>query len=251
MEDLAFMDQEAILPPRPIRSWALSQYDARIYIRTTRVRWAEYGLLTAVSVIGDARIYFRPCLIYFFWQDQEEGVLKFSRRDEPFTADVATHPTPLPNAIGNAVNDTAADPLNTLLYTSDPDPTTPASNTSHDSSNLLSRARLQVIPSYNGSPMPSRNVFIASLSVMVLGAERGPDEPCPRISGNSWEITPIWDAEGKSLLKFRSLIRAMRLLTRWMAANRRFAEVDIELKRDGVVIGHGQLRRFGSLNAGQ
>lgn len=81
---------------------------------------------------------------------------------------------------------------------------------------------------------------------MRLGAKKGPDEPCPRILGDAWEMIPIFDAEGQSMMKFCSRIKAMRLLTRWVGGGKnRFGEVDIELMRDGAVIGIERLKILG------
>ena len=249
------MNQEATLPSRPFRSWSMRQYDVRIDIRSTRVRWAVYGLLTGVALVNDARIAFQPVLVYFFWHDHEEGLIKFMRRDGPFArrainrpgeSDVPSHLEPSLNMSAHGVDGAAADALDTLLYIADPDSSTPGSNSSHLRVTPLSRPQLQVVPTYNGGPMTSETVFVAALGAMVAGAEHGPGEPCPRITGDTLKIVPIFDAGGQSVMKYRSLIRAMRILTRWMAANQRFGEIDFEVKRDGAIIGTGRLKNANS-----
>lgn len=84
---------------------------------------------------------------------------------------------------------------------------------------------------------------------MILGTQKGPDDPCPRISGDAWGMILIFGAESHST-KFRSLINARRLLTRLMAAKNGLGEVDIELRRDGPVIEGESLRKYGPRVAG-
>ena len=259
MEDLAFMNQEANLPTRNARSWSLPQYDVRIYVRSTRVRWAIYGLLISVPAIGDARIAFRPCLIFLFLRGHEEGLIKFAHRDDPFSrraisrtgvSDVISPLKPSLNSSGDDVSGVAADTFDSLLYVDDPEPSTLASNSSRHGNRPLSVPQLRIVPRYNGVPMTSQSVFIAALSAMVLGAEKGPDTLCPRVTADEWELTPIIDVTGRSTMRFRSLIKAMRLLTGWMVAMNRYGEIDVELQRAGAVIGTVQLRKSDSEVAG-
>lgn len=136
-----------------------------------------------------------------------------------------------------------------LLWTADPDHPTILSNGSIGEMSPLNTPQLRVSPMYNGLPMTAKDIFTIALSVMVLGAEQGPKTACVRIRGDAFDMVPIFDSHGQSLLKYHSLIRAMRLLTRWMAAMNRFGEIDIELIRDEVTIGVGRLKKFNADSA--
>ena len=140
--------------------------------------------------------------------------------------------------------------LNAILLTGDPDISTIADNNSNSEITTLHSPQLQVVPTYNGLPMTSNYVFAIALAVMVLGAEKGPQQACTGIRDDSFDMIPIFDMQRQSLLKYHSLIKAMRVLTRWMVANNRFGEVDVELWRDGVVIGIGRLKKISTEVAG-
>lgn len=131
-----------------------------------------------------------------------------------------------------------------LLLAADPDFFTIHSNASISDILHPNTPRLEVVPTYNGLPMTAKDIFAIALSTMVLSAEQGPKTQCVGITGDGFDMVPIFDAYGQSLLKYHSLIRAMRILTRWMAWMKRFEEIDIKLLRDDTVIGIGRLKRF-------
>ena len=106
----------------------------------------------------------------------------------------------------------------------------------------VSAAQLEVIPKYNGQTMATKDVFAIALDVMVLGAEKGPAEPVSRITTRTFDMLPIYDAHGQTELRYKALVKTMRILMRWMVAKKRFAKVDVELVRDGVVIVLGRLK---------
>lgn len=82
---------------------------------------------------------------------------------------------------------------------------------------------------------------------MGVGADNGPEEPCSSISiVNGFSITPEVDDRGQSLLKYRQLIKAMRILWRWMVGRERFGEIDFELQRHGAKIAQGRIQNFRS-----
>ena len=143
-----------------------------------------------------------------------------------------------------------AEGLNAILLTADPDTSTIADNNSNSKMITLHSPQLQVVPTYNGLPMTSNYIFTIALAIMVLGTEKGPQQACTGIRDGSFDMIPILDTRGQSLLKFHSLIKAMRVLTRWMVAKNRFGEVDVELWRDGVVIGIGRLKKANTGVAG-
>ncbi|CAD6594047.1 MAG: hypothetical protein ASARMPREDX12_007994 [Alectoria sarmentosa] len=140
--------------------------------------------------------------------------------------------------------------LNAILLTADPDISTIADNNSNNKIITLHSPQLQVVPTYNGLPMTSNYILAIALTIMALGAEKGPQQACNGIRDGSFDMIPILDTQGQSLLKFHSLIKAMRVLTRLMVAKNKFGEVDVELWRDGVVIGIGRLKKASTGVAG-
>ena len=254
MEDLAFMDQSAELPSTPMSSWSLSQYDVSVDIVSTSVKWAVYGLQMTERMISSAPVAFQPCIGKFFWQRQYEGRVRFQRRDTIPTAFLRARGTGMENSSdwNGSVNRSLAEGAGgaeALLWTADPDDSTILSHGSIGGILPPNTPQLRVAPTYNGLPMTAKDIFTIALSAMVLGAEQGPKTACARITGDALDMIPIFDSHGQSLLKYHSLIRAMRLLTRWMAAMNRFGEIDIELIRDEVTIGLGRLKKFNADSA--
>ncbi|KAL9064727.1 MAG: hypothetical protein Q9161_008698 [Pseudevernia consocians] len=251
MEDLAFMNQSAELPLLAMHSWSLPQYDVSLDIVSTRVQWAVYGLQMTENIISGGVIVFQPCLGRFFWQGHYEGSVEFMRRVLVPTSLQGTHKAGTSDAPGlsdsynksSAGATRAADPLQTLLLTPDPDISI-VTNASNRGTPPLDAPHLRVVPTYNGLPMTSKEIFTIALATMVLGAEQGPETACSGIMGAALDVIPIIDAQGQPLLKYHSLIKAMRVLTRWMVAKNRFGEIDVELIRDGVVIAIGRLKKF-------
>lgn len=254
MEDLAFMDQSAELPSTPVHFWSLPQYDVSIDIVSTCVKWAVYGLQMTVNLISSALVAYHPCFGRFFWHNNYEGRANFMRRNTLPTYPLGAHQASVSGASGlnGLFNKSLADGagavegLDAMLLTPDPDISTV---TNSNNSNLgamksLHAPQLEVIPTYNGRSMTARDIFAIALSTIVLGAEEGPETSCSGIQDDALDIIPIFDTQGQSLLKYRSLVKAMRLLTNWMAAKNRFGEIDIELTRDGVVIAIGRLKMF-------
>lgn len=105
----------------------------------------------------------------------------------------------------------------------------------------VSAPQLEVIPTYNGQTMTVKDVFAIALDAMVLSAEKGSAEPVSRITTGTFDMLPICDAHEQTEFRYKSLVETMRILMRWMVAKKRFAEVDVELVRDGLVIALGRL----------
>lgn len=255
MEDLAFMDQSAELPSMPMRSWSLDQYDVSVDIISTSVKWAVYGLQMTERMISSSPVAFQPCVGKLFWQRHYEGRVRFLRRDTDPTSSLRARQAGMEdNLLWNCSSNTslseAAGGADNLLSTADPDIPPILNNNTISATSPPNTPQLEVVPTYNGLPMTAKDIFTIALSTMVLGAEQGPKTPCLGITGDAFDMVPLFDSHGQSLLKYHSLIRAMRLLTRWMAAMHRFGEVDIQLVRDEVVIGLGRLKRFGADEGG-
>ena len=101
---------------------------------------------------------------------------------------------------------------------------------------IVDGARLTIRPVFSGVPLGSRTVFGAAIDVMVLGAEYGPDTYCLMLQRVGVQIVGLKDADGEPLLKYKSVIIAMSILTTWMVFMNRFGEVDVDILRDTTLI---------------
>lgn len=219
MEDLCFIDQGADLRSQPPRTWSLPQYDLSIDVWTAEARYAVWAL--QLTVLVSYHVGYWPVIGKIILHDIPEGRWNFQHRLE----------SKLSTSIGNvgdlSLNSSAA------IY----------ANTTTDLEFSLAAGQLRVIPRYHGALMTTYHVFSRVLAVMGVGADSGPEEPCNSISGvGGFDITPEFDERGQSRLKYRQLIKAMRILSRWMVGQQRFYEVDFELQRDGVKIAQGRIQ---------
>ena len=209
------MDQNAELPLTPINSWSLPQYDIIVNVASTRVQWAIYGLQLTVKIISGTPVAFQPCEGRFFWQRSYQGRINFMRRGTGPTSLLGAHQATKSDApdLKTFFNKSLAggagadEGLNAILWTADPDISTIADNNSNSELTNLHSPQLQVVPTYNGLPMTSNSIFAIALAKMVLGAEKGPQQACTGIRDGSFDMVPILDTQGQSLLKFHSLIK--------------------------------------------
>lgn len=222
MEDLCFMDQGADLRTRPPRTWSLPQYDLSIDVWTAEARYAVWALQLTVAV--SYHVGYWPILGRILLHEVPEGRWNFQYREESKSSTITGNLGDLSlNSVANI------------------------SNTATDLKVSLTAGQLRVIPRYNGASMSTYDVFTRLLGAMGIGAAAGPEETCNNIAGlGGFDITPELDGEGQSLLKFRQLIKAMRLLARWLVAQQRFGEVDFELQRDRAKIAQGRIQNFHS-----
>lgn len=191
MEDLCFMDQGAVLD-QPPRAWSLPQYDLLLDTLTGQVRFAVWALQLTVAV--SYQVGYWPIIGKIFLHDMPEGRVNFQYRvltnSSTFTGNVGDLPL---NSSGSGFPTTT-----TTLGVA------------------LTAGQLRVTPSYSGASMSAHDVFSRVLAVMVVGAETGPESPCNGIVGRAGgiagiDITPERDEQGHSLLKYRQLIKAMRI----------------------------------------
>ena len=223
MEDLCFMDQGADLRNQPPRTWSLPRYDLSIDVWTAQARYAVWALQITVTVSN--RIGFWPIIGRFLLHDIPEGRWNFQYRGMSKSSEVDGKQGDL------SLNSSAAK----------------FSDTTTDLEASLSAGQLRVIPTFNGTPMSTYDVVSRVLAVMGVGADSGPEELCSSISiVNGFNIAPELDDRGQSLLKYRQLIKAMRILWRWMVGRERFGEIDFELQRHGSKIAQGRIQNFRS-----
>ena len=223
MEDLCFINQRADLRSHPPRAWSLPQYDLSIDIWTAEARYAVWAL--QLTVVVSHNVGYWPTIGKIMLHGVPEGQWNFQYRQESKSSTV----------IGD---------VGDLSLTSS---AANFPNTTTDLKVSLTAGQLRVIPSYNGASMSTYDVFSKLLAIMGVGADNGPEELCSSFSGvRGFGITPEFDDGGQSRLKYRQLIKAMRILWRWMVGQERFGEVDFELQRDGVKIAQGRIQNFPS-----
>ncbi len=222
MEDLCFTG------PRTAHiqsDWSLPQYDLQIHMNSDgdpRYQFAAWGLqvMTAISVQSGGW----PVVADFLWDGIQKGD---GRIDYGLSGD----------QIG------AVAPLNASLRVLDLDTDT-ANATARTP--LQDRHTLEIRPAYGRASMTASRVFRTALATMLKGAERGIDRQLSEYSTEYFEIFSRFDRGTRQpLLRWRQVVTAMRLLTRWMVARDRFAEISFELYRDGGLIAVGALKNEG------
>ncbi|MCJ1455180.1 hypothetical protein MMC28_005534 [Mycoblastus sanguinarius] len=214
MEDMCLQGGQAYI----VRTWVLPQYEVKVHIATTgNALYAAWGLqkTVAASIEGG----FWPIVGRYFWRGQSKGHVDIGYR-----------------SISDNITEVNQGDIN-LVY---PDLSI---NATGGIGTTLEAPQLEIVPHYRGLPMTARQVFGTALGVMVAGAEGGPENPCPGFANAEFEVEPELDAQGQPLLEYRQLIKAMKILTRWMVAKRYYAEIDIKLRRDGLEIAQARLKQ--------
>ena len=232
LEDLCFRDQSATVPGYPhvpFRSpaiWSLLQYDIYLEISSRQVRYAIWGLQFTAGDVRQGGLW--PVIARYFWRGEFTGRLDFANKKYPLPPEDESKSTSeqhRSSSIEAKANSSAVvSPAG--IY-----PNATAVTT------LLEGARLAISPTYRGVPLSPRAVFGTAIDIMVLGAETGPDTYCQRLERAGVEVIGEESAAGEPLLTYKSLIRAMGMLMPWMIAMDRFGEIDVEIRRDAVMIG--------------
>ncbi len=88
------------------------------------------------------------------------------------------------------------------------------------------------------------------LSTLVISAEKGPSTTFSGWISDDFTFVPVLDARRKSLMVYGNLIKAMTYLATEAVESNYFNEVDIEVMKDGVTIGHGRLRNPRGVESG-
>ena len=223
IEELCFMDQDEDLRDEPPRAWSLPKYDLSFDIWTREVRFAVWAL--PLTVGASRHVGYWPISDIIRLRGAYEGRVNIQYRRLSNSSTITGNPG------DQSLNSSAA---NVPTKTNELDV-------------ALAAGQLRVIPRYNGAPMSTHDVFTRALNAMVQGAENGPNAPCNGIPGvRGFDITPERDEQGQSLLKYRQVIKAMRILTRWMVAMERFGEIDFVLEGNGVIIARGRIQNYQS-----
>ena len=228
MEELCFMDQEADFRDPPTHWWSLPQYHILLYMENvSEVRFAVWGLF--LTVLASRQLAFWPMhAVIRIFDRPTDGLIVFNHRllDNSTVIEIPGNLS----FTGSAAN--------------------PPDNTTDLGISLEAHHQTRVIPTYRGAKMSSFEVFRWALEAMVVAAEQGPNVRCNGLRVDSGIIIRSeYDGRGQSLLWYRHVIKAMKILTRWMVDNDRFAEMDFELQRDGVTIAQGRIQSSHSLES--
>ena len=238
LEDLCFRDQSATVPGYPhvpFRSpaiWSLPQYDMYLEISSQQVRYAIWGLQLTAGDVRKGGLW--PVIARYFWRGEFTGRLDFANKKYPLPPEDESRPRSEQHSNSNL--GAKASPSAMM---------SPPGNYSNTTAitTYLEGARLTLRPMYRGVPLSPRAVFGTAIDIMVLGAEIGPDTYCQRLERTGVEAIGEENAAGEPLLKYKSLIRAMGMLMPWMVAMDRFGEIDVEIRRDAVMIGRVKIRK--------
>ena len=244
LEDLCFRDQSAIVPGYPDvpfqspSKWSLPQYNVYLEVSSEQVRYAIWGIQLTTGAIRKGG--FWPVIGRFFWDGQFAG-----------RADIANQHYPLPpeesGILGNEKQGNATNHSEVQLKA--PIKSSDIFLNSTTAMYILDAARLTIVPTYRGDPLSPRAVFGTAINVMVQGAENGPETYCIRSQQAEVEIIGGNDASGEPLLKYKSVIRAMSMLTSWMVAMNRFGEIDVDIRRNAILIGRVRIKNRRRLTA--
>ena len=244
LEDLCFRDQSATIPGYPhlpfrsLATWSLPRYNVVLEISSLQVRYALWGLQLAAGSLREGGLW--PVIARYFWRGDFAGRLDFANKDHPLPQMVES--SPVGGNWSNASDDAGGN--STALV----EPTDRFINTT-TAIDIVDGARLTINPVFRGPPLSARTVFGAAIDVMVLGAEYGPNTYCLMLQRAGVQISGLKDADGEPLLKYKSLIRAMSILTTWMVAMNRFGEVDVDILRDSTLIGRLRIQERRSSTA--
>ena len=235
LDDLCFRDQSAPVPDYPhipFQSpvkWSLPQYDVYLEISSQQVRYAVWGLQYAAGALLKAGLW--PVIGRFFWSGQFAGRLDFAHKAYPLPPEGTNH-----DIVGDKSAAVGTESTASAVQTGTFSNATMVVG-------LFEGARLSIVPIYGAASLSARAVFGTAIDVMVLGAEHGPDTYCLRLQRAGVEVIGESTAAGEPLLKYKSLIRAMSMLMPWMVTVGRFGEVDVQIRRNEVLIGRVRFQK--------
>ena len=237
LEDLCFRDQSATIPGYPDvpfqspSKWSLLQYNVYLEVSSEQVRYAIWGIQLTTGAIRKGG--FWPVIGRCFWDEHFAGRVDFANKQYPLPPEES-------GILGNEKQGNATNHSKVKLTA--PIKSSDIFLNSTAAVDTLDAARLTIVPTYRGDPLSPRAVFGTAINIMVLGAENGPETYCIRSQQAEVEIIGENDAMGEPLLKYKSVIRAMSMLTSWMVAMNRFGEIDVEIQRNAILIGRVRIK---------
>ena len=202
-------------------TWSLPQYDINVdIIASGNALYAAWGIQTMVEALVDTG--FWPTYGVFHWQGRLMGQISIDHRKSS-EARMVTESTAIhPGLVDAPTNNSAT--LFSLPTVKD--------------------HVLQMQVRYSGVDVSVRQIFSTVLSVMVLGKEQGPDNLCPGINNDDFEMMPQKDLKtGLSRLKWVWVVKAARFLANWMTEEGEYGEANIDIVRDGTLVAQGRIRK--------
>lgn len=107
---------------------------------------------------------------------------------------------------------------------------------------LQAEHQLELDPIYTSVSIRMIDMILPILHVMVRGVEKGPDAVCEGIRMPSFMLIPA--SERGIEVRWRQVVKMMRVLARWAVAQDRYGEVVFTILRDGDPIATGMVRRW-------
>lgn len=139
-----------------------------------------YGLQATVKRISGVSVAFQPCSGRFSSRQCYQGGVKSAHRASMSNATLFK--SFLDASAGSASGETGGS--DAVLSTTGPDVSTVIDRSNLELTTPLNAPQLEVVPTYIGLPLTNNEVFTTALSVMFLGAEKGPGAS---LSGQSSE----------------------------------------------------------------
>ena len=228
MYDLCFLDQQA---PLLLRAWSLPNYGLTVDITSTNTYLALWGVQATVSIDVDAGFF--PIIAKLFWEENFKGQVGIFRRP------LSDHNITAPGNIASLHDDIMDTNSSLAIFLQSTNARTSLATS------LDVGGELSIIQTFDGESLTSNYVFTVALAIMQVSAERGPDVPCLIIRVSNFDMTSELDAYGAPLLRYRHVIKAMRVVPGTMVKAGDFREIDIVLEKNGVKIAQGRLKAGG------
>lgn len=212
MYDLSRANQQR--PQPAFRTWEVPTYNARVAVMADRVRFGVYGLLSAA--LQGASAGFWPMVLEMRWDGVGVGRIDIAYR-----------------ASRSGVGDEDAGWVGMN-----------GSSSTSMRGVEVGAAGVRYDVRRSGRSVPVGHVFQVALQTLVVVAEAGCRTAFRllRLVGLGFVFVAEFDARGRSLMDHGDLGGVVTFLATDMVARGAFGEVDVSVVRDGVVVGHGNLR---------
>lgn len=204
--------------------WELPRYGVRVAAKTTQIRYAVWGLWQGVQ--RDVNAGFWPVALKMSWAGNSVGRIVVAPR-QSLASNITDGLTVPASGTSAAVQ---ASGSNTTVSGSGSSP------------EFLGAPHFQYNITPHGRQITVKHLFQITFATLVTSADQGPSTPFPGWISDDFTFVPVLDARRRSLMVYENLIKAMTYLATTAVERNYFNEVNIEVIKDGVVIGWGWLR---------
>lgn len=224
---LAFLKQDAPIPDW--RTWEVEDSDVRIAAKTTQVRYAIWGLWRGIR-FGETDRGFFPMINKMTYNGQDVGQVNVAAK-RAVTELLGSEELTAESSSGTLqdifLNMTIRNPVEALGGRMKPALTSP-------------EYEYKVIP--RGRKITLKHLFQTTIETLVVGSEEGTETRFPGWTQPGFYFVGVRDGKMQSLMTYEDLMRAMAHTAALQSDANFFNEVDIEIWKDKVLIGQGQLR---------